>query len=83
MTIELQEPRTEALLEQWMSTGHFKNVEDAIGIALQTALSPAIANPQPSGRTGADLFAALRRFPITESATELESVSMPVRDVEL
>lgn len=35
MTIQIQQPELEALIEQRMATGHFRNVEDVLLAALK------------------------------------------------
>lgn len=39
MTIQIQQPELEALIEQRMATGHFRNVEDVLLAALKDSAS--------------------------------------------
>ena len=76
MTIEITSPDVEALLQQWMQTGAFKNPEDVIRAALRSS--------GPNARTGADLIAALQACPYPDVDIEPSRVSSPVvRDVPL
>lgn len=83
MMIEIHEPKVEALLEKWMETGRFQRAEDAIATALETAPIPEPVIQPLSGKTGADLFEALRKCPYPDFMAEPEKIYMPVRDVEL
>ena len=82
MTIEIHEPKVEALLEKWMESGHFQSAEDAIAAALETAPMPEPAGAVPSGRTGADIIAAFQTCPYPDFMPAPEKIYMPVRDVE-
>jgi hypothetical protein len=86
MTIEIHRPELEALIRDWMNTGAFRTVEDALMQALQSSPLPAqqlagASNGTPA-RTGADLVAALQASPCKEIDLEPSPVCLPVRDVE-
>ena len=74
MTIEITSPEVEALIQQRMQAGAFKNPEDLIRAALRSH--------QQDPRTGADLIAAMQACPHPEVDIEPSRVPSPlVRDV--
>ena len=76
MSIEITSPDVEALIEQRMRTGAFKNPEDLIRAALRSS--------GMDNRTGADLIAALQECPYPDVDIEPSRVPSPlVRDVAL
>jgi len=76
MTIKISSPDVEALIEQRMRAGAFKNPEDLIRTALRSSALET--------RTGADLIAALQSCPDPEFDIEPSRVPSPlVRDVAL
>lgn len=83
MTIEIHSPKLEALIMQRMKTGGFRNVEDTLMQALETAPIPETKPLTAKKRTGADLIAAIQRSPFRELEIEPERYRMPVRDVIL
>ncbi len=85
MTIDLKQPELEALIRLRMQTGRYASVEEALLEALRTAPLPAKAGelPAPSGRTGADLIAAMQACPYPDFEFEKTRSAMPVRDVTL
>ncbi len=70
MTIEITSPEVEALIQQRMKSGAFKNPEDLIRSALRSS--------EPDTRSGADLIAALRSCPYPEVDLETSRVPSPV-----
>jgi hypothetical protein len=58
MTIEITSPDAEALIQQRMRAGSFKNPEDLILAALRSTA--------PGARTGAELISALQACPYPE-----------------
>ena len=87
MTIEIQRPELEALIREWMKTGGFPTVEDALIQALKSSLLPAeqrapASNGAPAP-TGADLVAAMQASPYKEIDLEPARARMPVRDARL
>lgn len=83
MTIEINRPELEALIQERMSAGAFHSVEDVLLQALMNSPSPdATAATQPK-LTGADLIAAIQRSPYRELEIEPERYRMPVRDIAL
>jgi hypothetical protein len=84
MTIEIHRPELEALIRQWMRTGAFATVEDALMQALRSSplpgeLSAGASNGTP-GRSGADLVAAMQASPYKEVDLEPTRDRLPVRD---
>ena len=84
MTIEIQRPELEALINERMKTGAFQNVEDVLMQALKA--SP-ILNEKDAGRshdksslTGAELVEAMQASPFKEIELEPGRERMPVRD---
>jgi hypothetical protein len=80
MTIEIHEPKVEALIQQWMESGRFGSVEEAIAVALETAPPPAVSEKPRPKLTGADIIAAFQKCPHPEIDLEPERLYMPVRD---
>ena len=80
MTIEIQTPELEALICEWMKTGVFQSVEDALIQALKSSPPPENAKMK-SPATGADLVAAMQASPFKEICLESGSARMHVRDV--
>jgi hypothetical protein len=85
MTIEIHRPELEALIREWMKTGAFPTVEDALMQALKSSPLPAeqeadASNGKPS-LTGADLLAAMQASPYKEIDLEPTRDRLPVRDV--
>jgi hypothetical protein len=81
MTIEIHQPEFEALIEERMQTGAFASVEDVLLQALKASPKPAPV-PDRSGRTGADLIAALQACPLPYFDFEPRRYPMPVRNPE-
>ena len=77
MTIEIQRPELEKLIEQRMRSGAFRSVEDVL---LHALTSGSTAMPQEEV-TGADLIAAMQACPLKDINLEPERFPMPVRDV--
>ena len=84
MTIEIQKPELEALIRDWMRTGAFSNVEDALIQALKSVPLPsdraAASPPMHSDLTGAALVAAMQASPFKEIDLEPARGRFPVRD---
>jgi hypothetical protein len=85
MTIEVRRPELEALIQEWMKSGAFQDVEDAL---IQALKSSPLRVKEISGRkderlpaTGAELVAAMQLSPCKEISLELGSERAPVRDV--
>jgi hypothetical protein len=78
MTIEIHKPELEALIRNWMKTGAFPTVEDALMQALKSSPLPAEQVAEASkgtpALTGADLVAAMQASPYQEIDLE------PIRD---
>ena len=85
MTIDLKQPELQALIRLRMQTGLYGSVEEVLLEALRTAPLPAKAQQAtvPSGRTGADLIAAMQACPYPDFDFEAARLPMPVRDVTL
>jgi len=85
MTIEIRRPELEALIQEWMKSGAFRDVEDVLMQALKSSPLP---RKKTSGQreaglraTGAELVAAMQASPFKEISLELRSDRAPVRDV--
>jgi hypothetical protein len=85
MTIEIHRPELEALIREWMKTGAFPTVEDALMQALKSSPLPAEQKADASygkpALTGADLVAAMQASPYKEIDLEPTRDRLPVRDV--
>jgi hypothetical protein len=81
MTIEIHEPELEALIRDRMKSGRFRDIEEVLIQALKSAPLPEAK--ELSGRTGADLVAAMQRSPYKEVDLEPSRPHLPVRDVVL
>jgi hypothetical protein len=84
MTIEIQRPELEALINERMKTGAFKNVEDVLMQALKTSPAP---DKEDAGRSHAnssamraELVEAMQASPFKEIVLEPGRERMPVRD---
>jgi hypothetical protein len=86
MTIEIHKPELEALIRDWMKTGAFPTVEDALMQALKSSRLPgeqeADASNGTPALTGADLVAAMQASPYKEIDLEPTRARLSVRDVE-
>jgi hypothetical protein len=63
MTIQITKPEVEALINQRLQTGTFKDAEDVVWQALQSLPPQAVATPPKSAEPAknmVDLFAPLR-----------------------
>lgn len=85
MTIEIHKAELEALIRDWMRTGAFPTVEDALMQALKSSPLPAERQAGASNGTpptGADLVAAMQASPYKEIDLEPSRERLSVRDVE-
>lgn len=83
MTIEISQPKLQSLIQQRMASGRYKNVEDVLLKAFETAPLAAELPGTQDRRTGADLIAAMQAMPYPEVDIEPSRSHMPVRDVTL
>ncbi len=88
MTIEIHRPELEALIGDWMKTGAFPTVEDALIQALKSSPLPsepsAASATGASSPTGAVVLAALQASPYPEIDLTPPRVRLDhVRDVAL
>jgi hypothetical protein len=85
MTIEIHRPELEALIRDWMKTGAFPTVEDALIQALKSSPFPAehetVVSSSTAALTGADLVAIMQASPYKEIDLEPARDRLPVRDV--
>jgi len=81
MTIEIHRPELEALIRERMEEGAFQSIEDALLDALKTSTHPEETCAE-TGRTGADLVAALQSSPHKEIDLETARHPLPVREIE-
>lgn len=84
MTIEIDEPELQEILQQRLSTGSFRDLADVVGQALRS--SPPVSSTQraTTGRsefTGADLIAAMQACPHPDFEMEQPRYASPVRDI--
>ena len=82
MTIEVQQPRLQALIRQRMASGQFQTVEDALVQALEATPLPRSLHRNPAPRTGAALVAAMQAMPHKDIEFEHSRLPLLVRDVE-
>ncbi len=84
MTIEIQRPELEALINERMKTGAFENVEDVLMEALKASTPPdekdAVRSDEKSSAMGAELVEAMQASPFKEIVLEPARERMPVRD---
>jgi hypothetical protein len=74
MTIQITKPEVEALINQRLQTGGFKDAEDVVLQTLQSSPPTAAATPQPVAPPAKDiveLFAPLRALILISAATHL------------
>jgi hypothetical protein len=83
MTIEIDEPELEALIQERMKSGHFQSVEEVLIQALKAAPPAMVSSSAANGHTGADLIAAMQASPHKEVDLEPVRVPLPVRGVTL
>jgi hypothetical protein len=81
MTIEIQRPELEALIQERMKSGVFGSVEDVLMQALKSAPPVTELSSEAATRTGADLVAAMQASPYREIDLEAPSARLPVRGV--
>jgi Arc/MetJ-type ribon-helix-helix transcriptional regulator len=83
MTIQITKPEVEALINQRLQSGAFKDAEDVIMQALKASREIEEAPAQSGAHTAADLIAAMRASPYKEIDLEPVRKPMPVRGVTL
>ena len=87
MTIEIHRPELEALIRDWMKTGAFPTVEDALIQALKSSplpSEPSAGSARDASSTGAVVLAALQASPYPEIDLTPPRVRLDnVRDVVL
>jgi hypothetical protein len=85
MTIEIRIPELEALIQERMKSGAFRNPEDVLVHALKASLHPeekVTGRPDDRPmRMGTELIAAMQASPFKEIELEPRRERMPVRDV--
>ena len=80
MTIEIHQPRLEALIEQRMASGNFQTVEDLLLQMLETSPSDDL-DSEPAGRKSlAQLFA---ESPFRGMDIEFPRDNSPMRPLDL
>lgn len=72
MIIEITKPEIEALIQQRLRSGDYRDAEDVILHALRGS--------EPRRLTGADLIAAMQASPYKEIGIEPSRERLPVRD---
>jgi hypothetical protein len=81
MTIEIHQPEIEALIQQRLQSGAFRDVEDVLMQALKSSPGPAMPVKEESVSTGADLVADMQASPYKDIDLEPYRPHLPVRDV--
>ena len=85
MTIEIQQPELEALIQERMKSGAFQNVEDVLMQALKSSPLPegkgAGESDEKPSAMGTELVAAMQASPFKETGLEPGREPMPVREV--
>jgi|HubBroStandDraft_1064217.scaffolds.fasta_scaffold26168_3 hypothetical protein len=85
MTIEIRRPELEALIHEWMKSGAFQDVEDALMQALKSSPLPGKGingrRDERNPAMGTELVAAMQASPFKEISLNLGSERAPVRDV--
>jgi hypothetical protein len=80
MTIEIQQPEVEAMIEARMRGGSFASVEDALLQALKTAQLPSGGSyGEEAGLTGSALVAAFQASPHKEINLEPRTTNLRKR----
>ncbi len=77
MSVEIDQPEIEALIEQRIASGHFQDAEEVLLFALRSAPFP---NAASAGRTGAEIVAAMQAMPYKDVDLEPLRPQLPVRD---
>lgn len=83
MSVEIHQPEIEALIQQRMASGLFRNVEDVLLYALKSAPIPTSANAEETGKTGSALVVAMQSMPWSDTDIEPSRPHMPVHDIAL
>jgi hypothetical protein len=85
MTIDLQHSELEALIRVRMRTGKFPTVEDALIDALKNSkrIEENGSTVERTGRTGADLIAAMQACPFPDFEFGVERTPIHSREVEI
>ncbi len=79
--IKIDHPEIEALIQQRLVDGGFKDAEAVLEQALTDAPMPCRAiPPNPSGPSGLDIIAAFQRSPHKEINIFPESSVLPISD---
>jgi Arc/MetJ-type ribon-helix-helix transcriptional regulator len=82
MTIEIREPELERLIQEEILSGHFQNVDELLGAALQ-ALREKNASPVPASRTRKNFAQFLLESPFAGSDLNLERQQDYGRSIDL
>lgn len=82
MTIEIHEPKLEALIGKRMASGAFESIEEALLQALRSAPLPGDfgAGPDTTSKSGLAIFEALRRCLHPEVDFEPSRPFMPIKE---
>jgi hypothetical protein len=80
MSVEIDQPEIEALIEQRIASGHFQDAEEVLLFALRSAPFPNAASAVSAGRTGAEIVAAMQAMPYKDVDLEPLRPQLPVRD---
>ncbi len=80
MTIQITRPETEALIRRRLQTGAFKDAEDVVFQALQSAAEPAASSKEVPAKDMVELFAPLRGLNIDFESDRKKDTG---RDIDL
>jgi hypothetical protein len=80
MTIEIHEPELEAMIQQRLDSGQYKDVEDVLRQALQQKQTPLATDSK--GFSGAELIAAFQACPVKDFVFGSRPIFAPVRESE-
>jgi Arc/MetJ-type ribon-helix-helix transcriptional regulator len=81
MTLEIHRPELETLIREWMKSGAFSSVEDALIQALKADPPSPTSHNEPSRRMGSELVEAMQSSPHKDIDLDSARRPMPVRTV--
>jgi hypothetical protein len=82
MTIEIHEPELEAMIQQKLDSGRYKDVEDVLRHALTGATAPKVALEAGDGLSGTELIRIMQACPYPDFEMDFEPIYPQVREVE-
>ena len=82
MNIEIHQPELEALIEQRMATGRFRDVEDVLYQALRSAEAEPEPATSPPPKSLSEVFAVAREI-LAGEELDIRRDQSPARSVDL